>query len=723
MNDLKIFDYVKSKAEDTWIGSKYKDYFRKYQAKKLYLKFGESFDSDATWENIRSISQRFIINYPSIFYFDKKMSEFYMNLYLSSQILAEDKSLIESIKERGGDDETYYSFMDLSFFYSGNKEIPINKINIDEGYQRRAIKLNNSLNVSACGVGELFSVIADKIADPLNELPDEVILNAIIVKSKKKESLKSKYMEVFPKLLTNIGFKKVVGAKNFTRKYSKMSLPIWEKEVSLVMKRAIKKSLSISNFDLESMDREEVIWKLIQLQMRNGNNISSEISNSYSEFFLHLRKSSFPFQIRGLDFINQITDSINVYIKDLMNIENTKIIAPFKKELRKYNYRTRYIKTGTKTKAMLTNAAHASILLNGALGNGNSSSSNILDIYLLLSEKNINNNEIRNLLSKLYDMNRFYIDGKVTSEFHDIAFSMIPSLNLLLKNFSKDTKYKQFYNKLIKLLVSEIGGSNIDTQTINALSKLKPNILNNLSNEKFSSLSALVGLASFNSKDKIAIEEKIDELQLKHFDGKDNISLKIREMMAGSSIKKILKNYSEKNHGETLLENPLRKEIGKGLQIAIVPHDYSLSLIAAGVNGVCIGLGSEHHAQQHIKECVNLIVYDDKAIYLWGLIVKAKENYNWFLNNFQGRLPNRYAKIKDVIKEESISIMSEIGNVYMCEQYFNAMDLHKGLDKVAIDELTLPKMRLDIHQDKEGKIGKSHLYKVNAKKNSLFTIK
>lgn len=718
MKKLRLFDYLKEQESKDWINKRHKRYFMKYQSKKLYFKFDKKFDFDLCWDNVVNISKRFILKYPSIFYFDKHLSDFYMDIYLSGQILREDKSRQASIIERGLDDETHYSFFDEKCFYNGDKEISINKVSLPISYKKKAIELNEELGMQASGVGELFSVIADNLSSEQEQITDEVILNAFIKKSNKKALLKKKYMGMFSKLMGSRSFHKVQNAKDFKRDYKVMSLEIWEKEVALILNKVIDNYFSYGN-NISSISRDEIIWKLFSSSLSNKDS-EWKIAGTYKGFFTHLHKCSFPFQINAKMIKDEINTIIEGYSKDI--IERKLSIKPLKEQIKKYNYRVRYIKAGDKTKNMLSQAAFSSILLTSSSRNDKSK---MIDIYMLMIKKNINDNEIRNLLSKLYSFDRFVVDGCITQEFHDLAYNFLPSLKKLLENFSENKGYKTFYNKIIKLLISEVGGSEISTQSISSLSEININKINLLKDENFNSINQLVGLCSFSTSDQDYVSKKIESLGLSFFDEDDGIYNKIRNMMIGPNMERILNNYDESDSSRlsSFLDNPLLKELGGGLKISIVPHDYAISLLAVGVNGVCISPGSKSHAQQHRPECLNLIIHDDKSIHLWGLLIKAKNSYQWFLNNFQGRLPNRYAKAKEIIKDESIALMSEIGDVFMKKHYFNAMDLHSGLNKVNVEKLSLPLMRLDIHQDDDGNILDENLYKIERRKNGLMLIK
>ena len=600
----------------------------------------------------------------------------------------------------------------------GQKNVEINQIYLGVTYKDKATELNEKLGVQPCGIGELFSIIASIISAPNADLSHEDIFNALLNKSKKKKSLKDKYMNTFAKMFTNPGFKKIQSATEFPRTYKAMSLGIWEKEVALILQKIGKKTFSGIDKSLMTASRDDLIWSLILSRINRFSSIDSHIRYSYKDFFIHLQKSSFPFQISSKLIINEIKGIIDGYISDILNGEL--ILEPIKAKTKEYNYRTRYIKAGDKTKKMLKDAALASIILESA--NSGKLKTSMLDIYLLLMERNINDNEIRNLLSKLYDTKRFFKNGSVTGQYHDIAETYVPLLIKLINNLSKDKRYQKFNNKIIKLLVSEIGGSDIHTQSISALSNVKSSKLESLDEIEFSSLNELIGLLTFTPKEQEIANEKMEKLSIQYLDDYDGIFTKIRNMKLGGHIDQILNNF-EAASTEKLLEIPLEKSIGAGLKVAILPHDYALSLIAVGVNGVCIGPGSRYHSQHHRKECVNLIVYDDKAIYLWGLVIKANEPYKWFLNNFQGGLPNRYAKGKKIIKEEVLKILSEIGDIYMLNKSFNAISLNSELKEVEVEKLTLPVMRLDVNQAKDGTLKRGILYKNPKRENGLNLIK
>lgn len=712
MNELKIFQYIEAQKELPWLDKKLKKHFKDFQRLKLYSRFGK-ISVDEVWENFRKISQRFIIDYPSIFYFDKHITPHYKEIYLSAQIIRRNPEISERLIERGLDDIQHYGFFDTEQFKSGKRDIKINKIFLDHSYKTEAVRINDSMKMEACGIGELFSVIAANIESPMADISNEEILNSLLVKSESKRNLKDKYMKTFDKMFTQIGINKIKSAEDFHRSYKSMSLPIWEKEVALIFSKILEGK------KIKDLTKDEIIWHLIKIKIASYSNLESKIRHAYKDFFAHLYVSSFPFQISSEIIINKINSMIiNESIKIL---KGEKLLSPIKEYTKKYNYRTRYIKAGNKTKLMLKEASLVSLFFE-TVTNHNELKSSMLDIYLLMIEKGINDNEIRNMFKKIYDLDKFFINGTVSRAFHDVSLVYLPSLSRLLSDMEKDNKYKKFNNKIIKLLVSELNSDQIKTQTIQALSSIDGKKINLQYDTDFNSLNELIGLCSFDENDKEYAKEKIKELNLKFHENDDNFEEKVISMKMGANLEKIFSNY-KKERNNTLLQKPLIKDIGRGLKAGLFPHNHAISLLAVGVNGVCISPGSKYHAQQHRKECVNLIIYDDKGIYLWGLMVKAEQPYHWFLNNFQGRIPSRYEKGKDLIRKTSLELMSSIGDVFMKRHSFNSISIHTGLEKVNIELMKLPKMRLDTYQDNDGSIRNTEMYKLPKIHNGLNLIK
>lgn len=726
MKNLKIFDAIERiNSDNCWIGS-YRQYFDRYQSKKIYSKFKHKNESSTIWAHYYSIAQKFISTYPSIFFYDKKIPDYYKNVFLSAFLIRMEPELAANIIEKEGGPDMSYSFIDIDMFklHNNTKNIEINKLNISLGYRDSANKANGLIGAGPCGVGELLAALVELADRALPEIGTEQILAALIDKTQKKNKLKEKYLNVLSDAFSVKGISKIKKAIEPVRSYEKMTLQIWEQEVLWMLKNRFCYAMDISHKNLNEFSSEKLMFFLVKLAI-NGTKISSYIGWNFEEIKENFYKKAIPFQLKFQDLKSAVDSVFEQSKLDLFNGINTGWAKEWDRQISKLNYRIRYMNISEKTRRLLKDSAKASIILNGNrdfLDSENDIHSPIIDLFLSMKERHINDNEIRNIIGKIYDLKRFVNANGLTYELHDMHQAYLPVLRKLLLDLPKNILYKNFYNKLVKLLVSELGSGEINTQTIRALGKILPESISAIYEEDFNSLSELIGISSYPKSVEKNANQLIEDLKIKRVTNQKDFNSKILKMNLGSNIEKILDNYAKCNNHESLLFQPIITTKGK-LSIGLIPHNYDLSLLSVGVNGVCIAAGGKSHAEHHTKECINLIVFDEGEIYLWGLLVKAKEKYKWFLNNFQGRIPKRYTNFKEDIKNECLSIMSEVGDIYMDTHYFNAMDLHGGLKATDIEHLHLPLMRLDVYHRKNDKVMIKGFYELPMKQGSKNAIK
>ncbi len=172
-------------------------------------------------------------------------------------------------------------------------------------------------------------------------------------------------------------------------------------------------------------------------------------------------------------------------------------------------------------------------------------------------------------------------------------------------------------------------------------------------------------------------------------------------------------------------EEPRRKEIVQAFDnfsVGVLDHKNPLSHLGPGVNGVCIPLGGEHHLSQISPSFMNLCVYTEKKVILWGLLCRAHNNHNtkevYILNNFQGSINDKKISPKEVQKaviavlKEFVTI-NKIDSVLMKQQFFNAIDITVGLPKNNVRremyqlETTV---RLDFEISEEGRLREENFF-------------
>ena len=127
---------------------------------------------------------------------------------------------------------------------------------------------------------------------------------------------------------------------------------------------------------------------------------------------------------------------------------------------------------------------------------------------------------------------------------------------------------------------------------------------------------------------------------------------------------------------------PLTIERSK-YQVAILPHNDSISLLGPMVKGVCIEPSGEQRLSQLNKSFLNLCVSNDNGLLLWGLLCRmtsANGDIIYVLNNLQGSIVGKAILVKEVaadIRRILIKLSSEkeVRDVYYINQGFNACAL------------------------------------------------
>jgi len=118
--------------------------------------------------------------------------------------------------------------------------------------------------------------------------------------------------------------------------------------------------------------------------------------------------------------------------------------------------------------------------------------------------------------------------------------------------------------------------------------------------------------------------------------------------------------------------------------VGVLAHNSPIALMGAGLGSVCIDLNSQHHHEQLNPSFVNLCIYDNKELLLWGLLCRAynqeKNEVIYILNNFQGSINKRHIDVQQVRGAVKIALKefiytNKIDAIFMKDQYFNAINL------------------------------------------------
>jgi hypothetical protein len=288
---------------------------------------------------------------------------------------------------------------------------------------------------------------------------------------------------------------------------------------------------------------------------------------------------------------------------------------------------------------------------------------------------------------------------------HDITTSHAPKILALFESWqaSLDPGGKTI-NRLVELLSTQIAGAQGDL--VNAFSKVSTIYRcvgreSQLSQEKIKSL----GLLDVLLRSDPITEKKLSNWIDKHTPGK-GVILDQRKFMAAatkdmpiSNVFEYLKKMKQPVRARIpTISGPISRNYG-AVSIEILPINYLDGHLGVSVPGVCIGFDSPYHLEHNSTACANLLVRDETGILLWGLLIRDQisEEPLYFLNNLQGSLPSRWAKSKERIKQELLSILAGIGEVRMNQFSFNALSLiDEETPQTAPEEYVyLPRMRLD----------------------------
>ena len=160
--------------------------------------------------------------------------------------------------------------------------------------------------------------------------------------------------------------------------------------------------------------------------------------------------------------------------------------------------------------------------------------------------------------------------------------------------------------------------------------------------------------------------------------------------------------------------------------VSILPHNDPLSLLGPALSSVCIAFDSHYHHQQLNPSFMNLCIYSDKELILWGLLCRASDIKDgktvYILNNFQGSINDH--KVKQArVKEEVIKtlktflVKNSIDAIFLKDQFFNAVNLVKGLPliKTVRNQYCLERnARLDFETNAEGVVQQDAFYVIGA---------
>lgn len=330
-------------------------------------------------------------------------------------------------------------------------------------------------------------------------------------------------------------------------------------------------------------------------------------------------------------------------------------------------------------------------------------------IHADMSLGGLNSSTIRNFIKTVFSGDVWDNKRGMTKVAHDIATWRVPSAVRFAKKIARNDSVegRKTLEKVVKLITSEAAGGDFDYMRLNnfSLFSCEKELIRH---DQFNSFTQYVAILK---NDKRRVERVLSASEAK---GLIVSRERDRGIITGMDLGKELTKYLK---GMTICcaqigKKVISKKVG-ALTVSVVPHDHLLGVMGAAARGVCISFDSRYHKEHFTAHCRNMVIYDEDAIYLWGLLVECQDG-SFFMNNFQGALPSRYQKHKQQILHSSRECLSELGDVYLLSLSFNAMNLSENLDYVEKD-LNAPKMRLDIEQDKNGDLISDGFFKVGKK--------
>ncbi|WP_415912970.1 hypothetical protein [Neptuniibacter sp. QD37_11] len=517
-------------------------------------------------------------------------------------------------------------------------------------------------------------------------------------REERKETLHESYLSFFEKIWTPRQLSKAFSEE--PQKLSgKLTKSKWEHIVRQCFKSVFKEK--------GAKTYQEAFSLLLTSQFRYG--FGKSLSKSLAEkihFVVTKLKTAFPIYEHLLE--QKISEAI-YSARDSTDGPVAKYILTMPNNLVKGELRRiKRMKLSRKTIATYEDHMH----IDGLMRFAHDTKRGIYDLHIVLSRIGVNHSTIRNLITQVFSK-KLWIDRN-TQDIHDHATSYLRNIFGLADAIDRHPCNPELNNKIFKLLTSEIGGGGFNAATLRTIKESAAT--NHLSRIKHNSFNSLSDLISTLLNDPQLIDDVISMAEEKRFIF-DELECRntIKAMTLGKTLSTYL-NQVPKVPEDSESKSVISQKLGP-LSISLYPHNHLIGALGAAVPGVCIGFTSNYHRSHLREECQNLIVHDGEKILLWGLVVKA-ECGAFFLNNFQGSLPSRYAKFKSDLVEVVQTLLSGIGNVYLMEFGFNAVSLAKDLMQKEGIELHLPKMRLDVPQDDEGWVRSNALYKIPASESA-----
>ena len=329
----------------------------------------------------------------------------------------------------------------------------------------------------------------------------------------------------------------------------------------------------------------------------------------------------------------------------------------------------------------------------------------------------------------------YTLDLNFIHDFYLLLHPMLIELFFTLHQYASPQNSKKISNIILKSLLSY----NLDntskladlTASITSLLMFikrgvlfQDDVLNTLNTN--SSLISILSLCKER-------ELQVDETLLKTI--KETLDVQTYHLQLASSML-IKESYIElcyrltnsKNYPLFHTPNPMQAVHSKTkyFNVSILPHNDPLSLFGPALRSVCIAFDSHYHHQQLNPSFMNLCIYSDKELILWGLLCRASDIKDtktvYILNNFQGSI-NDHKVNPASVKEEVIKTLkvfltkNSINAIFLKDQYFNAINLCEGLRVINTvhNQYSIERnARLDFETNDQGVVQQDKFYVIDA---------
>ncbi len=294
----------------------------------------------------------------------------------------------------------------------------------------------------------------------------------------------------------------------------------------------------------------------------------------------------------------------------------------------------------------------------------------------------------------------YTLDLRFLHDFYVVLHPVIVNFFHLLKQNKNKKEVKKVSNIILKSMLSYNLETSSDltqlAQRLNVLqAKLKKGIL--MQPEVLATInqkSAITSVIALCEDKELEIDNKVLHT-IKHTLNVEELHLKMAaNMMVKERYIDLCSElcnttdfplFHAKNHAKKVV-----KECA-GFNVGVLAHNNPLALLGPALGSVCIDFSSVYHHQQLNPSFMNLCVYDDQKLILWGLLCRAYNETNnetvYILNNFQGSINNHRIKPKEVQKAvidtlKEFIVINGIDSILMKDQFFNTINLCDDLPSI-----------------------------------------